>query len=246
VLSSKLNEYVTDLPVEEGQRVGEGDVVVGFDSRQIDAQIAVAKVEADYESRIARQQDRYELMKREYERSQSLAEGEAVISESKLDQHRTQMQMARLELQEIKRQAVRAKKQRALYQARAEDYAIKAPVSGVVSQLWIEEGEMATEGEKLIEIINPESIEVRVHMPEKLAGVIHPAQKASLQFACVGDQTVPASVYFVSPYVDSSSGTFMVKLLAQVEIPELKPGMGCKVRFIPREQVRAEAAAASQ
>jgi RND family efflux transporter MFP subunit len=245
VLSSKLNEYVTELPVEEGQQVAEGDVVLRFDARQIEAQIAVAEVEADYESRIDQQKDRYEHMKREYERSKALAEGEAVISESKLDQHRTQMQMARLDLEEMKRQAIRAEKQLALYQARATDYTLKAPGNGVVSQVWIEEGEMATEGEKLIEIIDPEAIEVRVHMPEKLADAIKREQKATLQFACVGGETVPASVYFVSPYVDSSSGTFLVKLLARVGNRELKPGMGCEVRFTPRKKARAETAAAS-
>lgn len=245
VLSSKLNEYVTELPVEEGQRVSKGDVVLRFDSRQIKARIDVARVEADFESRIARQQDRYEHLKREYQRSKALSEGEAVISESKLDQHRTQMQLARLELEEMKRQAVQARKQLALYQARAGDYVLKAPVDGVVSQLWIEEGEMATEGEKLIEVIDPETIEVRVHMSEEVAGDIRQDQQADLQFACVGGKTVPASVYFVSPYVDSSSGTFLVKLLAQVGIPELKPGMGCKVRFTSPKKARAERAAAS-
>jgi RND family efflux transporter MFP subunit len=219
--------------------------VLNFDSRQIEAQIAVAEVEADYESRIARQEDRYEHLKREYERSKSLAEGEAVISESKLDQHRTQMRMARLELEETRRQAVRAEKQLALYQARATDFTLKSPVAGVVSQIWIEEGEMATEGEKLIEIIDPEAIEIRAHLSEDLAGEVRRDEKASLQFACVGSKTVPASVYFVSPYVDSSSGTFLVKLLAQVSMPELKPGMGCKVRFVPPKKARAETAAAS-
>lgn len=245
VLSSKLNEYVSELPVEEGERVAEGDVVLRFDARQIEAQIAVAEVEADYESRIARQKDRYEHLQREYERSRALSEGEAVISESKLDQHRTQMQMARLELEEMKRQAVRAEKQLALYQARATDYTLKAPVDGVVSQVWIEEAEMATEGEKLIEVIDPETIEVRVHMPEDLADAILRDQKATLIFASAGGKTVPASVYFVSPYVDSSSGTFLVKLLAQVGNRELKPGMGCEVRFSPRKKARAETAAAS-
>ncbi len=40
-------------------------------------------------------------------------------------------------------------------------------------------------------------------------------------------------MHVVSPYVDSSSGLFVVKLLVEPGTAMVKPGMECNVRFRP-------------
>ncbi|MFW5915123.1 MAG: efflux RND transporter periplasmic adaptor subunit [Planctomycetota bacterium] len=232
VLSSKMDENVREILVEEGDRVEEDEKILRFDARQIDAQIEVARVDTDYEARMKRGKARLEYLRREYERSKRLSEGgESMISESELHEHRSEMEQAAAELEDLHREQLRAEKELELYQARRNDYIIRAPIDGVVSRLWVEEGEMAREGEELMELVDPDAIEVRAHLPEKLAGQIQSGQEGTVRFGCVGGRSLPATVTFVSPYVDSSSGTFMTKLVTVDPKNQIKPGMGCMITF---------------
>ncbi len=233
VLSSKLNENVKSIPVKEGDHVSKGDVLLKFDSREIEAQIAIMRTEADYEARIQRHKTRLKYLKREYDRSEELASGDAVISESKLDQDRTKWELAKSKLRDLRRQAQRAQNKLDHYLARKENYLIRAPIDGVVSKIWTEPGEMAQEGEKVLEIVDPEVLEIRAHLPEEYVGDIRPGQQSQVRFPCADESSLVATVYFVSPYVDSSSGTFLIKALAEDNSREIIPGMGCEVQFSP-------------
>lgn len=234
VLSSELDEDVAQVVVEEGDVVEKGDPLVKFDARKIKARIAVAKVETDFEDRIKQTRQRMEFLQREYERSRKLAEGEPMISESDLDTDRTKMELARHELAELERKALLAQQQLKLQEVRAEDFVLRSPLRGVVSHLWVETGEFAEAGQKLVEIVDPNRIEVCVHLPERHAMAVKPGQKVVVRVPCARINGLEGRVCFVSPYVDSSSGTFLVKASASARGECFKPGMGCFMRFKPR------------
>jgi len=229
-LSSKLDERLGEVLVEEGQQVKKGEVLVKFDLEQVNAKIAMAQVEADFKGRIESATKRYEYLAREYERSKNL---DQMISESDLDSDHTQMELSKLELEELKRGQRMADTRLRLYKAEAEDYIVRSPVDGVVADVWIEEGEMAQVGQALVEVIDPSAIEVRVHLREEHTMNVTPGQEAAIRFVTVSQRPVPGTVYFVSPYVDSSSGTFTVKILTEPKTEHIKPGMACEVRFLP-------------
>ncbi|MFW6457391.1 MAG: efflux RND transporter periplasmic adaptor subunit [Planctomycetota bacterium] len=233
VLSSKLDENITDIRVEEGDRVEKDDVVLEFDARQIDAQIEIMRTEAEYEDRIERKKTEVDYLEREYKRSKELASGDAVISESQLDEDRTQWELGESELKDLKRESRRAQNELDHYLARKNDYVIKSPVDGVVAKIRMDEGEMAREGEEVMEIVDPDQLEVRVHLPEDYVANVQPGQQGVVRFPCVNRGKVIATVYFVSPYVDSSSGTFLVKAWAEDESRAVIPGMGCDIKFNP-------------
>ena len=234
-LSSKLDERVAKIEVEEGQKVNKGDVLLRFDARQVEARIAVAEVEADFKGRIESARTRYEYLKREFERSKNLST-EEMITESELDNDRTQMELASLEMAELRRGEKLGEARLHLYRTDAEDYVVRSPVNGVVSDLWVDEGEMAEVGESLVEVIDPDVIEIRVHLREEHAMNVAAGGEVAVKFVTVSQRPVPGTIYFVSPYVESSSGTFTVKILAQPNVEQIKPGMACEIRFLPAEK----------
>ncbi|MFO8008913.1 MAG: efflux RND transporter periplasmic adaptor subunit [Candidatus Brocadiia bacterium] len=231
-LSSKLDEVVADVLVEEGEAVRAGQVLVRFDDGLIQARIATAEVEADFEARIEAARTRHEWLKREYERNQSLEPG-VDISESELDEARFKMDSARLDVAELERSEELAEKQLQYYRVRAEDYVVRSPIDGVVSRTWIEPGEMAQVGEPLVEVMDPHVIEARVRLDESCVPRVATGQQAAVVFPATGEQTYGGRVNVVSPYVDSSSGLFVVKVLVEPGTETVKPGMECRVRFQP-------------
>ena len=145
------------------------------------------------------------------------------------------MRLAKLQVQELLRQEELAKANVDYYQARLRDYDIVSPIDGVVSSLMVQEGEMVNEGQPLAEVIDPDTIEVRVHLPEECLPSIETVQGASVVFGVFASEgSVPGRVRFVSPYVDSSSGTFLVKILVEAAGTKLRAGVACQVQFVER------------
>ena len=232
VLSSKIREQVRQVCVEEGTAVRKGDVLVRLDSDVMEARIAAAESAADYAARLDRATATLEHLRREYERLRALGEG---ISDSRLDQAATTRDLAAHDLDELRRQKDQADRGLALQRKLLRDYEIVAPMDGVVSTLWVQEGELVDEAQRLLELIDPTLIEVHVHVPEQNLPLMERVAEARVAFpAAEGDVARPARVTFVAPYVDSGSGTFLVKLLLPLEerTGPIRPGLLCRVRFI--------------
>ena len=229
VLSSKVTELVHAIDVEEGGRVNRGQVVVRLDDRVLAAQAAVAEKSADFDSRILAAEKRWRHQQRELKRRQDLGE---FISGSALDAAQIEVDLAELDLRELERQRDLAQRNYAFYQARLMDYAIVSPIDGVVSNLFVEQGEMVNEAQEIAEIIDQDTIEVRVHLPERNLTQMKDAGQVRVLFpAFSAERFFPARLHFISPYVDSSSGTFLVKVLVDAKEQDLMPGLGCEVRF---------------
>ena len=234
VLSSKLDENVDEVIVEEGQPVRKGDPLVRFDARLLVARIAISEAEADFETRIASGRKRHEFLQNEFQRLEKIKgsdESGRFVAEAELAKARYQMETAFLELQELDRLQRLKDAELHYYEAQQRDYVIESPFDGVVSQLWVRMGEMARKGQQIVEVIDPDVIEVRVHMPEEYVPVVLCGQKALVRFPQLNPRAFEGAVHVVSPQVDSSSGTFLVKVLVEPGVEEIKPGMGCEVMF---------------
>ena len=228
-LSSTLNENITDVPLEEGQPVKKGEVVVEFNSRVIDAQIEVAKTKADYETRIAQAKSDFQYYKTEYERHVKM---EGLGAEAEKAKAKHQMDQAELQVAELKREKKQAEADLARLKAQKEDYYVRSPIDGVISNRWIEPGEMAEQAQKLVEVMDPNVVEVRVHVPEDYTQ-IEEGHKALVRFPPAGNREIEGTVSIVSPYVESKSGTYKVEILVEPNSEKIKPGMSCEVRFVP-------------
>lgn len=232
-LSSNLLEKIESVPVEEGQTVSKGEVLVKFDASVIKAQIEVARAKADFEARIERARTDYEYYKEEYERYEKMGDA---TTPSETAKARHEMNKARLDLEELKRQKRQADAELTRLKAQAEDYVVHSPIDGVVSHRWVEPGEMAEQGQKLVEVMDPDVVEVRVSVDERYTEV-RKGQEVMIRFPPAGDREFKGRVHSVSPYVESKSGTYQVRILVEPESRRVKPGMTCEVRFLsPSEE----------
>ena len=229
-LSSEVDETVETVAVEEGQSVKKGDILIRFDSRLIRARIDIAAAEADFDTRIEGAQTRYEYLLNEFQRLEGLGEYKLDVE---FDKARYDMNMARLDLDELGRTKRLAEWRLDYYRTEAQNYVIKSPIDGVVSHVWIEPAEMAQKGQQLVEVIAPDIIEVRVlDLPEEHAAKVAYGQQALVKFTTLPEREFAGTVSCVSPYVDSRSGTFTLKILVEPSTETVKPGMGCEVRFV--------------
>jgi len=214
--------------VDEGADVTEGQKLLEFDSSIIDARIRVAEIQADYEVRIKQARGKYEYLTDEYRRRQEMGK---FGKRAKRREAQQKMRDAELNLEELKRQRERAAAELHSLQQKARQYTIKSPIDGTVSNVKVEAGELAQLGTKLIEVVDPDLIEVPVHVPERYLQAVEAGQDATVRFTETDAGPFEGTVDAVLPVVSGSSGMVTVKVLVEVPTRDVVPGMKCDVKF---------------
>ncbi|MDH5407336.1 MAG: efflux RND transporter periplasmic adaptor subunit [Gammaproteobacteria bacterium] len=111
---------------------------------------------------------------------------------------------------------------------------VRAPYSGIVVKRYVELGENANVGQRLMSGLSLESLRAKVQIPQDM---IHGVRKFKKAFLVTRDgQRVESESIRISPYADPESHSFA----AQVNLPKgdygVYPGMYAKVIFVMGEQ----------
>ena len=200
-LSAQTDGPVTML-VDRGARVEAGEPVA-----TIDAEEATAAVE--------QAQARYDLAQDRFERQEPLYR-DSVISALEFEQVRSERNQARAALQQAKTRLANA--------------TIKAPFSGTVEERFIEVGEQAAPGARIVRLVNTRRVKVTAGIPERYANDIELSTPVQLDFRRYDAGIRTAEVTFVGNTIDPESRTFPIEVTVPNEDRTLKPEMGVKLR----------------
>ena len=194
---------VIDLRVEEGHRVGKGQLLLRLQDDE--QRTNLAKVE----SQLAKAQ-------REYDRQQRLF-AEQLISEQAFSEATYDLEQLRLALDEAKRQLSYTE--------------VKAPIAGTVTRRLVSLGDFVTVNQPLFEIVDFGSIVARVYVPEKEMPRLAVGVPARISAPALGGERFPGEIDRLAPVVDPKSGTVKVTV-AIPERSGLKPGMYVDVELV--------------
>ena len=175
---------ITTLKVEEGDRVK---------PKQLLAQIT----RPGAKSLLRKASVAYQHAKRDAQRLKGLSD-KGLIPKEEWRRATFQKQQNALELQRLRQEATHEK--------------IKSPIRGVIAQRSIYQGESVSPGQALFEVVDLREVRVPLFLPEQWAPQLMRGLKARLydrQGALITDR---AEVTYVSPIVDSQSGTIKVFL----------------------------------
>ena len=200
---SQAARIVTGLYVEEGDDVRKGQVLVRLQDDQQKTQVTRV------ESQLAK-------ARREYERQENLF-AQQLISEQVFNEATYDLEQLELALADAKRELGYT--------------AVRAPISGTVTQRLVNVGDQITVNQHLFDIVDFDSIVARIYVPEKSLPRLSPGQAAHLYSDAFGGEPRRGQVDRVAPLVDSRSGTVKVT----IAIPrgeELLPGMYVSVELI--------------
>ncbi len=107
---------------------------------------------------------------------------------------------------------------------------IKAPYSGIVTERYVQVGEMASPGQKLMSGISLDQFRVLVDVPQSLIPTIRKLRKARILLA--DGEVIDAPNLTIFPYADERSNTFKVRVDLPAGIGDLFPGMFLKIAFL--------------
>jgi multidrug efflux pump subunit AcrA (membrane-fusion protein) len=236
-LSAGVESTVAQMLVRDGNSVEKGEILVILDKR--DAQLSLQQNEADLreakaqqnfariklqrsklafdkerelltinESRTARADEVYKeglLSTADLDTAnENLARQQLAVNQAELNVEENNAKLIELEARIARIAALR---DRALLDLDRTD--IKAPFSGLISELQISEGDRVRIGDMLMRLQNPESIEIRAQLPARLSLSIREGMEEGLVIPAmvqIGERDIPAKVLRVSGQTRAGSG----------------------------------------
>lgn len=186
-------------------------------------------------------------VKENYERMKKLYQ-EGIISEAEFDGTRSEYELRRSqyeaaqeqfrlekegqekELAVLEAQARQAEAALQLVRTHLNETLITAPVSGTVSGIDLNPGEMAAPGIPLVVINKLESMRVSVNLTEKDVGRIQEGQKVDVLISALSSKPFQGEVQSISPVADPRTKTYGMKVLLPNEDGLIKGGMTAEVR----------------
>ncbi len=237
-ISADVSAKIVDLPVEEGDSVTKGDILVKLDQGRYLA--AVRQAEAALASAKAAQKRAEASMTQANQNLQRADElyAQGLISEEGYVQIKTAAEVASAD-KESARHAV--KQQDALLAQRQDELdrtVITAPITGTITELNAEAGEivvvgtMNNAGTVIMTVADLSTIEVEVEVDETDIAGVRVGQDAKIEVDAFPDTTFRGRVTEVgnSAQVSGLSSSdrvtnFLVTVLLLDDVPAIKPGM---------------------
>lgn len=224
-LSAPISEVITQIPVQEGQRVEIDQIIV-----QLDTEVVAAELLAQ-ESALAAAEALYAEAQGEFKRQEDLRKAR-VASIRALDIARRQRDEAMALVNEKKARVLQA-------QRRLNDLAITARNAGVVDQLPFEIGERVPVGGVLAVIISDEKPWVRVWLPARAVSRISPQARIDVKVEGL-DKRFKGVVEYISrepeftPHYalterESAHLVYETRIIIQDAPDALRPGLPAQV-----------------
>ena len=241
VVSAKIQGRLSELRVEEGSIVHEGDTIARLESTDYEAAVqradaAVLRAEAD----LAENQRQLRL-------TQDLTR-QGIIDVDQRDAAASRVKIAEAAL-------AQAKADLAYNQAQLQNTYIRAPFSGVVVKKMAEVGEsvapippgvnISTSSGAIVALADLATLEVEADVAEANVAKVANGQPAEVTVEAIPDRRYKAVLRQVIPTADRTKATVMVKVTILDKDKDLKPEMSAKVTFLePAKKQAAEASSA--
>ena len=232
VVSAKIQGRLSDLRVEEGSVVREGEVIARLESTDYEAQVkraraAVQRAEAD----LAENQRQLQL-------AEKLTK-DNVVSVDQRDAAASRVRIAEAALEQARADA-------AFAEAQLQNTFIRAPFSGVVVKKMAEIGEsvapippgvnISTSSGAIVALADLATLEVEADVAESNVAKVQNGQPAEVTVEAIPDRRYKAVLRQVIPTADRTKATVQVKVTILDKDKDLKPEMSAKVTFLEPEK----------
>jgi len=238
-VSAKITGKVTEVLVEEGMQVTEGQVLARLDDSDARRRHDAIRAARD----VARASlDEIEIALADAERTLRRTlelRDQGVSSQQNLDSATAAVDGLRARLEVARRSLTAAEAELAVTLQDLENYTVRAPFAGIAVSKDAQPGEMVSPISAgggftrtgISTIVDMASLEIEVDVNESYIAKVSPDQPADAVLDAYPDWHIPATVRTVIPTADRQKATIKVRLAFDALDPRILPDMGVKVAF---------------
>ncbi|MBK5297232.1 MAG: efflux RND transporter periplasmic adaptor subunit [Vicinamibacteria bacterium] len=263
IVSSKIQGRLSELRVEEGSQLREGDLIARLESSDFVANVARAQAQVQQAAASQRSADasiqRAEADVAEARRQLGVSErliADKLVPVDQLDANKSRVKLAEAALAQASAERERTVASAALAradltyaQAQLQNTVIRAPFSGTVVRKMAEIGEsvapippgvnISTASGAIVALADLATLEMEADVNEANVAKLTEGQPAEITVEAFPDRKYKAVLRQVIPTADRTKATVLTKVTLIDKDKDLKPEMSAKVTFL--EPQRAEA-----
>jgi RND family efflux transporter MFP subunit len=247
-VSAKITGKVTEVLIEEGQRVREGAVLARLDDTEARAQLGLTRAQlVAARSQLAEVRAQLVQAEQDHARQQELYNRQLIAPQA-LDAALAQRDMLRARLAATEEQVKVAMESQAVAQVQLDNTVIRAPFSGVVVAKSAQPGEMISPISAgggftrtgIGTIVDMDSLEVQVDVNESYINRVTPGQPVEATLNAYPDWKIPGEVIAIIPTADRSKATVKVRIAIKGKDERIVPDMGARVGFLDQKAAGAD------
>jgi RND family efflux transporter MFP subunit len=223
----KIPGKVTNVAVEIGEMVNKGQTLFTLDKEDIQKQIDQAKAALDSaEANYKLTKEKIENAKTTFERTKQLYE-QGAISKSQYEQAQLAASDNSLKAAESALNQAKVAYNQAL--DALDNISIEAPISGIVAGVNIEAGEMASNAQPAVTIVDMDKVYIQINVTENIINQLYNGQEVSVSIPAASEEAFSGNITNISPTVDQRTQLYPVKIYIDNNDHKIKPGMLAKV-----------------
>ena len=223
----RVSGPVIERNLKKGQTIKAGQVLMKIDPRDYQREVDTLT------QQLTASREKTKLDETDHSRAKKLYE-EAAISKSTYDAALTKKNVSEAQTKSLEESLKKAKDKLA-------DTVLRAPFEGTITELRIEQHEIAVAGAPIVALDDLREVEIKINIPagnlpnisikdkERIIGM-----EFNVTFPGRGDRIVKAAIYEFKPVASDNSETFEV--LLKLKVPDnflVLPGMSVEVHDVP-------------
>ncbi len=196
LVTPEMSGTIIAVNVKEGDRVKKGQTLLQLDDGTLDKNIA------ELESRLT-------LAKQTYDRQKNLWD-QKIGTEMQYLQAKNNVEVLEKNIESIQEQ-------------RSKTF-VKAPISGTVNEVMVNQGELANPATPIARIVNLSKVKVEAEVSEKYLPSLRRGDRVNIKFPVLNESR-EAKIDFVGDYIDERNRTFKVQVSLSNPDNMLKPNI---------------------
>lgn len=200
-ISPELNRMVDKIHVDEGRRVTKGTKLISLDTEVTEKNIQEIKTNLELASKV-------------FQKQKDLWEKE-IGSEIEYLRAKNNKESLESRLQTLRSQLGKA--------------VIKAPFSGIVDEIMIKEGELATPGRQVINLVNLRVMRIEANVAERYLADVSRGDSVSINFPVYDDYKRVAPIKRIGNVINKDSRTFTIEMQLTNADERIRPNLMAQV-----------------
>ncbi|MFO1352228.1 MAG: efflux RND transporter periplasmic adaptor subunit [Gammaproteobacteria bacterium] len=249
-VSAKITGKLTEVLIEEGEHVDDGQVLAHLDDTDAKAQLGLAEARvAAARGQLGQIDAQLQQARRDLQRQQELR-SKRLASDQSLETARTEAQALAAQLEAQRGQVRVAEAELKVAQVNYQDTVVYAPFSGVIVAKTAQPGEIVSPISAgggftrtgIGTVVDMDSLEIEVDVNEAFINRVRPRQPVQAVLDAYPEWQIPAAVIAIVPTADRSKATVKVRIALKEKDARIVPEMGVRVSFLddqPRGQTQA-------
>ena len=237
-VSSKVTGKVTEVHIEEGVAVKQGQLLAKLDDTNAQASVQLARAQLDA-ARAGPAETRVRLKEAELElQRQTQLKQNQVAALAEYDRAEAAASAWRARLAQQQSELTVAERSLAVWEQQADDTVIRAPFAGIVTSKNAQPGEMISPMSAggftrtgICTIVDMESLEIEIDVNESYINRVTPGQPVEATLDAYAAWKIPCKVIAIIPTADRQKSTVRVRVGFDQLDPRILPQMAVKVAF---------------